>query len=100
MATFVVHPGGWSRWSRLALVVGPTSPSRAGGANLTPETLFWGTPRVGQGLTRFGLFSPSAAGGPLRGGLFLVWSTPVNFRPGENLLEVWLVQVGKLLGYF
>lgn len=100
MATFVVHPGGWSRWSRLALVVGPAPLTATAGTNLTPQTLFWGTSRVGQGLTRLGLFSPSTAGGPLRGGLFLVWSAPLNFRPGENLLGVWLVQVGKALGYF
>lgn len=97
MATFVVHPGGWSRWSHLSLVVGPAS--HPGGAGLTPEALFWGTPRVGQGLTRFGLVSPGA-GGALRSGLFLVWSTPINSRLGENFLEIWLVQVGKVLGYF
>lgn len=94
MATFVVHPGGWSRWSTLSVVVG--SRDRA---SLTPETLFWGTPRVGQGLSRLGLISKPARPGPLREGSLLVWSLSGVLPPGVDPVQSWLIQVGKVLGY-
>lgn len=95
MATLVVHPGGWSRWSTLSVVVGSTDK-----ASLTPETLFWGTPRVGQGLSRLGLTTKSGVSGPFREGSLLVWSTSGASFPGVDPVQSWLVQVGKVLGYF
>ena len=97
MATLVVHPGGWSRWSKLSVLVGFSKK-----ANLTSETLFWGTPRVGQGFSRLGLLFPLEVFGPIRGGSLLVWSPPSGegFFSRVHPLHFWLVQVGKVLGYF
>jgi hypothetical protein len=94
MATLVVHPGGWSRWTSSSLLVGPTR-----GSSLTPETFFWGTPRVGQGLFRVGHLE-GALVGPTRGGALLVWNpTPGFFVGGGNPVQTWLTRLAKLLGY-
>jgi len=92
----VVHPQGWNRWVAQGLPLGmaPTS----GVAARTPEVFFWGTPRVGQGLTPVGSLSRGGST-PARAGGLLVWTPPPGVPRGSPL-GGWLFRVGTLLGYF